>query len=81
MSKPLEFKSQVGHDGVLDLHLALGQSEAGSEVLVTIRPLKSQSLANGEDWHRFVDETYGSCSDLALERQQQGEYEKRESLE
>jgi hypothetical protein len=33
------------------------------------------------DWHRFVEQTYGSCAGLGIERPPQGEFEKRENIE
>ena len=82
MPETVEFQSRVGPDGVLDLRVPLGQSEAGAEVVVTIRPLTADASkkSNSADWHRFVEETYGSCAGLGLERQPQGEFERREGL-
>jgi hypothetical protein len=83
MPETIEFQSRVGADGVLDLHVPLGESEAGTDVLVTIRAVSSvgNRKSNPADWHRFVEETYGSCAGLGLERQPQGEFDKREALE
>jgi NADH:ubiquinone oxidoreductase subunit len=80
MSQSIEFKSRVGQDGVLDLHVPLGEDEAGTDVLVTIRPLTAASVVP-PDWHGFVEETYGSCDGLGLERQPQGQIEQREPIE
>lgn len=79
----IELHSRVGPDGTLDLHIPLGQSEAGTQVIVTIRPASAQTVSRPvpDDWHRFVEETYGSCADLALERQPQGKFEDREGIE
>jgi hypothetical protein len=81
MSETIEFKSRVGPDGSLDLHVSLGEAEAGADVVVTIRrtsPSTEPPATDPQDWHRFVEQTYGSCAGLGLERQLQGEFEKRE---
>lgn len=74
MTEPVEFKSRVGSDGVLNLRLLLGEAVAGADVVVTVRPVSKTDAApelDPSEWHRFVDETYGSCADLGLERQSQ----------
>jgi len=83
MPETIEFQSRVGSNGVLDLHVPLGESEAGADVVVTIRAVSSvgNAKSNPADWHRFVEETYGSCAGLGLERQLQGEFERREAVE
>jgi hypothetical protein len=84
MRNTIEFQSRVGQDGVLDLHVPLGGVEAGAEVVVTIRRLSPRAAPVVQDraeWHRFVEETYGSCAGLGLERPPQGEFEKREGIE
>jgi hypothetical protein len=82
MPETIEFQSRVGPDGTLDLHVPLGQSEAGVEVVVTIRRLSPDAQkTDPADWHRFVEQTYGSCAGLGLKRQPQGELETREAIE
>lgn len=85
MPETVEFKSRVGPYGTLDLHVSLGEAEAGADVVVTIRrasPAQSTSTqADLQEWHRFVEKTYGSCAGLDLERQPQGEFEEREAIE
>jgi hypothetical protein len=77
----IEFKSRVGADGVLNLHVSLGQASAGADVIVTIRRASPSSPpmtpVNPQDWHQFVERTYGSCARLGLERQSQGNFEER----
>jgi hypothetical protein len=85
MPETVEFKSRVGPDGTLDLHVSLGEAEAGADVVVTIRraspALSAPTQTDPQDWHRFVEKTYGSCAGLGLERQPQGEFEAREAIE
>lgn len=81
MTKPLELHSRVGADGVLSLRVPLGPAEAGCEVVVRIEPVNGGSAQAPPDWQRFVDETYGSCAGLGLERQDQGTFEVREAIE
>jgi hypothetical protein len=68
--KSIQFESEVGPDGILDLHVPLGVSGARSRVVVTIQPLPAVAPENrrqSSDWHDFVDRTYGSCAGLGLE--------------
>jgi hypothetical protein len=84
MSDAIQFHSRVGDDGVLNVQVNLGHSEAARDVVITIEPLPhggpgehSPKLA----WNAFVEQTYGSCANLGLERHQQGSYESRELIE
>jgi hypothetical protein len=84
MTETIEFQSRVGRDGMLDLHVPLGEMGAGADVVVTIRRLHSQPQPQTGDagqWHHLVNESYGSCAGLGLERPQQGQYETREHAE
>jgi len=83
MTRPVRFESRVGPDGVLSLRVPLGPEEADARVRVTVEPLPADEKPASDDseWHRFVEATYGSCDGLGLERQPQGEFEKREDLE
>ncbi len=68
--KPIQIESEVGGDGVLDLRVPLGESEANARVLVTIEPAVSPNHSrtdSEQDWHEFVQRTYGSCVGLGLE--------------
>jgi hypothetical protein len=81
MTNPVQFHRQVGPDGVLSLQVPLGPSEANAEVLITIQPLSpATNDQSDEDWHGFVESTYGSCAGLGLERHDQGTFEDREPL-
>jgi hypothetical protein len=80
----IEFQSRVGNDGVLDLHVPLGEMGAGALVIVTIRRFSIDQMTpinDPADWHRIADETYGSCAGLGLERPPQGQFEIREEIE
>jgi hypothetical protein len=62
----------------------LGEIEAGAQVLVTIRKMPTEvgpPISDRDEWHRFVEETYGSCAGMGVERPSQGEFEKREAIE
>jgi hypothetical protein len=83
MSDAIQFHSRVGDDGVLNLQVNLGHSEAKKEVVVTIKPLSvgddlQQTIAL--PWSQFIDRTYGSCADSGLRRHEQGEFESREPI-
>jgi hypothetical protein len=78
----MQLHSKVGSDGVLSLNVALGTADADSEVVVTIEPLPSSRRAERlRNWREIVDQTYGSCAGLDLERPDQGAFEVREELE
>jgi hypothetical protein len=66
----VQFQTEIGPDGVLNLSIQLGQADAKMPVIVTIQPLVNQS-ANAPmqelEWHEFVNQTYGSCAGLGLE--------------
>ncbi len=62
----IHIESQVGTDGVLALRVPLGSSEAKTRVMVTIEPLSRGEKA-AEDWHTFIERTYGSCAGLGLD--------------
>lgn len=64
----IELRSKVGADGVLTLKVPLGPDEANQEVLVTVEATGGPvSQSATEDWHRFVEQTYGSCAGKGLE--------------
>ena len=81
MTRPLQIESRVGPDGVLTLRVPLGPEEADARVRVTVEPLPAGAGPSTDDWHQFVEETYGSCAGLGLERQPQGDFERREDVE
>jgi hypothetical protein len=83
VTRPLQFHSRVGKDGVLQLRIPLSPTEAGAEVVVTVQSLPSVTgrAARSKDWHTFLNQTYGSCADLDLERGDQGVPEQREEIE
>ena len=83
MSDAIQFHSRVGDDGILNVQLNLGRSEATKEVLVTVEPICTEGKAteaSAMPWHEFVEQTYGSCVDLRLERHEQGIFENREPI-
>jgi len=81
MSDSVQFNSQVGDDGVLNVQIDLGRAEAKKEVVVTIQPVaKDKSTGKDLYWSEFIQQTYGSCHDLGLERHNQGEFEQREPV-
>ncbi len=85
MRDSIEFHSRVGPDGTLDLHVALGEAEAGADLVVTIRraspSISVPTKPDPQKWHRFVEQIYGSCDGLGIEGQPQGEFEQRKPIE
>jgi hypothetical protein len=83
MSDTIQFHSRVSDDGVLNVQVNLGRTEANKEVVVTIVPLSAVDQADeaaGMSWHEFVARTYGSCACQGLERHEQGSFEEREPI-
>lgn len=84
MIKTVEFRSRIGADGVLDLHVPLRELGAGANVVVTVRAAHAEqapAMADSAERRRILDESYGSCDGLGLERQPQGQFETREGFE
>jgi hypothetical protein len=74
-------KSRVGADGVLQLSVPFGVSEADRQVEVTIEPADTaatKQLARDE-WRQFVTETAGAWQG-DLVRPEPGNYEHRDEL-
>jgi hypothetical protein len=82
MSEAIQFNSRVGEDGVLNLRVDLGQAEAKKEVVVTIKPARSDMPVDAASlsWQEFIERTYGSCAGLDVERHDQGVLEQREPM-
>jgi hypothetical protein len=84
MNDVIQFHSRVGDDGVLNVQVNLGSTEAKKDVVVTIEPLPASSdtgqAAAALPWSDFVERTYGSCATLGLERHEQGSFESREPV-
>lgn len=77
----IQVHSRVGPDGVLKLAVPLGPNDANTDVVVTIQALGAEKHAAEKPWPQFLDETYGSCAALSVERGPQGEYETRETID
>lgn len=83
MGDAIQFHSRVGDDGILDVQVDLGRTEAKKEVVVTIEPLSASDEAQRAadmPWPDFVERTYGSCAGLGLDRHEQGAFEPREPI-
>lgn len=84
MPDEIQFHSRVGSDGVLNVQVNLGRTEASKEVIVTVAPLPNtseQPASSALPWQEFVAATYGSCASQNLERPDQGEFEVRERID
>jgi hypothetical protein len=77
----IQVHSRVGPDGVLKLAVPLGPKDANTDVVVTIQSLAAEKKVAGKPWLQFLDETYGSCAALSVERGPQGTYETREGID
>jgi hypothetical protein len=71
-------RSRIGSDGVLHLHLPVGQGEADKEVQVTVEPVPATPMSQS-DWQEMILSTAGKWQG-EFERPPQGEYEEREPL-
>ena len=81
---PVQIETHVGPDGVLMVRVPMGTDQANVRVKVTVEPVPGHTelgdnggTRSDDQWHRFVDETYGSCAGSGLERQAQGELNQR----
>lgn len=78
---PIELRSKVDANGVLNLSVPLGKSDANREVRVTVQPLDEVTAPMSADqWHKFVHEMAGSITDTTFERHSQGDFERRDGL-
>ncbi len=78
---PVELRSRVDANGVLNLSVPLGKSDANREVRVTVQPLDDLTAPMSADqWHHFVHEMAGSIADPSFQRHPQGDYEQRDDL-
>jgi hypothetical protein len=65
--KTIQMELRIDEEGVLDMRVPVGIEEAGERVLVTIQP-----RLGARQWQELVEQTYGSCAGMGLERQAQG---------
>jgi hypothetical protein len=77
--KRMILHSRVGADGVLNLTVPIGATDANREVQVTIDEVDPAPMTL-EAWRNFVQSTAGSITDASFVRHEQGEYERREEL-
>ena len=78
----LELRARIGPDGILNLNVPVGISDANREVKVIVEPAETggeTTELTREQWARFVDETAGAWLG-DLERPDQGELEVRDQL-
>jgi len=68
--------SRVGADGVLQITVPMGKSDADREVQVTIDPVGPPPMTQ-EEWHNFVLTTAGSVTDPSFVRHEQGQFDDR----
>ena len=68
VSGPIQIHSRIGEDGVLNLSVPMGASDANTEVMITIAPANGNGTRSGRlEWHEFVRQTYGSCAGFGLD--------------
>jgi hypothetical protein len=75
---PIVIESRVGGDGVLQLTVPLGTSEAGRPVRVTVEAITPPNRS-ADEWRQAVLATAGRWQG-EFERPPPGEYEEREPL-
>jgi hypothetical protein len=80
MSDIVQINSQVGGDGVLNVRVDLGHTEANKQVVVTIQPVQTEAGTERLSWPEFINRTYGSLAGLDVERHEQGFLEQREPV-
>ena len=78
---PVELKSRVDANGILNLSVPFSKSDANREVRVIVEPLDEPPAAlSADQWRQFVQEMAGSIVDPTFERHPQGELEPRDEL-
>jgi len=78
---PIELRSKVDANGVLNLSVPLGESDANREVRVTVEALEEVTTPmSADEWNRFVHEMAGSIADSTFQRHPQGDFEQRDDL-
>jgi hypothetical protein len=83
MNDAIQFQSCVGEDGILNVRVNLGLDEAKKQVIITVAPVSDSGVVRkqaGMTWPEFIEQTYGSCDGLGLERHEQGNFEMREPI-
>jgi hypothetical protein len=76
---PMELRSRIDADGVFNLSVPLGKSDANREVRVTVEPLDEVAAPiSAAQWPQFVQDMAGSIADPTFERHSQGDFEKRD---
>ncbi|MBC8873352.1 MAG: hypothetical protein H8E44_28275 [Planctomycetes bacterium] len=78
---PVELKSRVDANGILNLSVPFTKSDANREVRVTVEPLDEPPSTMSVDlWQQFVHEMAGSIVDPTFRRHPQGDFERRDEL-
>ncbi len=76
---PVELQSRTDADGILNLSVPLGKSDANRAVRVTVEPLdEAAPPVSAGQWPEFVRELAGSIPDPTFERHPQGDFEQRD---
>ncbi len=77
----MELRSRIDANGVLNLSVPLGKSDANREVRVTVEPLNEVATPiSADEWRQFVREMAGSIPDSTFERHPQGGFEQRDQF-
>ena len=69
--EPMQLHARVGSDGVLRLEVPFEPQDAGSDVLVSIEPVRKPAPGSGPSWGGFLSETFGA-GDAPASRPSQG---------
>jgi hypothetical protein len=81
--RPLEIRSRVGADGVLNISIPLGSSEANREVRVTVEAAGASDVPSSDtknEWQQFIESMAGCIIDSTFQRQEQGECASRAEM-
>lgn len=78
----IQFSSQVGADGMLDIRVPVGLPRALQRVAVTASfPTEAPQQNFAADWERMVQATYGACAGLELEETPDEPWSERDERE
>jgi hypothetical protein len=75
--KTISLKSHIGRDGLLKIEIPTEEKETDVEIVIIIDSIKNSAKGWSQN---FLNKMYGCCKDSPLERLDQGELPKRDTL-
>ncbi|MDZ4849312.1 MAG: hypothetical protein SGI77_08455 [Pirellulaceae bacterium] len=77
----IEIRSKVDANGILNLSVPIGASNANREVKITVESLdESETTMSSDEWSKFIREMAGSIDDPTFDRHDQMKFEQRDAF-